>query len=170
MGTIIVGGREIGHFLSKEEITKLYMLYKETKEECKDKESKEKNMKDFKIVDYKTYENTAVIVKFEDGTEEKAVCNSDDKFDLERGVEVCVLKHILGTENYKFAVRESMRQINAVDQERKNKEAQELAIAKKKEKEARRKARRKERRRNERIAEMKEAYLAAFNEHCTCKK
>lgn len=45
---------------------------------------KEDNMKkintNFKIKDYKVYEDTALIVEFEDGTKEKAVANEDDFF------------------------------------------------------------------------------------------
>lgn len=129
------------------------------------KNIKEKNMKDFKIKDYKVYEDTALIVEFEDGTKEKAVANEEDRFDLERGVEICVLKHLYGVDGYKSMVKKAMNQIKAVDKAKEDKKKEEELIARKKAKAARKKARRLERKRKERIAEMKEAYLAAMNEH-----
>lgn len=129
------------------------------------KEKTIKNMKDFKIKDYKVYEDTALIVEFEDGTKEKAVANEEDRFDLERGVEICVLKHLYGVDGYKSMVKKAMNQIKAVDKAKEDKKKEEELIVRKKAKAARRKARRLERKRKERIAEMKEAYLAAMNEH-----
>lgn len=129
------------------------------------KNIKEKNMKDFKIKDYKVYEDTALIVEFEDGTKEKAVCNEDDKFDIERGITICVLKHLFGVDGYKSMVKKAMNQIKAVDKAKEDKKKEEELIARKKAKAARKKARRLERKRNERIEEMKTAYLAAMKEH-----
>ena len=129
------------------------------------KESKEKNMRNFKIKDYKVYEDRAVIVEFEDGSKEKAVCNEDDKFDLERGISICVMKHIFGTDVYKSMVKTAMNQVKAVDKAKEDKAKEEELIARKKAKAARRKARRLERKRNERVAEIKEAYLAALKEY-----
>ena len=65
---------------------------------------KENNMKfntNFKIKDYTVYNNKAVIVEFTDGTEEKAVVHEGDVFDLERAVEICVLKHVFCRDKYK---------------------------------------------------------------------
>lgn len=129
------------------------------------KNTKEKNMKDFKIKDYKVYEDTALIVEFEDGTKEKAVCNEDDKFDIERGITICVLKHLFGVDGYKSMVKKAMNQIKAVDKAKEDKKKEEELIARKKAKAARKKVRRLERKRNERIEEMKTAYLAAMKEH-----
>ena len=129
-----------------------------------------KDMKDFnfKIVDYKVYNNKALNVTFEDNlgnkVEEKAVCNEADKFDLERGIEVCVLKYVLG-DTYKQIIREAGRQVKAVDKAVEDKKAQEEMIARKKAKNARRKAARQEKARQERIAEMTEAYLTAMKEY-----
>ena len=130
---------------------------------------KEDNMKkintNFIIKDYKVYEDTALIVEFEDGTKEKAVANEDDFFDLSRGVEIAVLKHIFGSNEYKSMVKKAMNQIKAVDKAKEDKKKEEELIARKKAKAARKKARRLERKRNERIEEMKTAYLAAMKEH-----
>ena len=128
------------------------------------KNIKEKNMKDFKIKDYKVYENRAVIVEFEDGTKEKAVCCELDTFDLERGIEICVLKHIFGADGYKSVLKTSLNQIKAVDKAKEDKKKLEESIAKKKAKAARRKARRLENKRKERVTEMKEAFLSEMKD------
>ena len=121
-------------------------------------------MKDFKIKDYKVYEDKVVIVEFEDGTTEKAVCNEDDNFDLARAIEIAVLKFLFKDE-YRAMRKTAMNQIKAVDKAREDaKEPAEL-IERKKAKAARRKARRLERKRKERVDEMKEAYLAALKEY-----
>jgi hypothetical protein len=144
------------------------LLEKANTKRIRKTKEKVKDMKDFKIVDYKVYNNKALNVTFEDNlgnkVEEKAVCNEADKFDLERGIEVCVLKYVLG-DTYKQIIREAGRQIKALDKEAKDKKAQEEMIARKKAKNARRKAARQEKARKERIAEMTEAYLAAMIEY-----
>lgn len=127
--------------------------------------TKEKNMRDFRIKDYKVYEDRAVIVEFKDGTKEKAVCNEDDKFDFERAISLCVLKYIFGADVYKSMVKTAMNQVKAVDKAKEDKKKEEELIERKKAKAARKKARRLERKRNERVAEMKEAYLAALKEY-----
>lgn len=118
----------------------------------------------FKIVDYRVYNDKVVVVKFNDGTEERAVCCELDKFDLETGVGVCVLKHIFGEDKYKEIIRTSMKQIKAVNKEKERKIEAEKAAAAKKEKAEKHKARRRENKRNRRIAEMKEAYVKALKE------
>lgn len=47
------------------------------------------------IIDVKTI-GTVVIVKFADGTEEKAILNIADTYSLEQGVSICVTKKLLG--------------------------------------------------------------------------
>ena len=117
-------------------------------------------MDNFKIIDYKTYDDKVVILKFDDGTQEKAVCADSHEFDFERGVEVCVLKHVLGSA-YRTALKKSMKQIKEVDEDKKKeKEAKEIA-KRRKVKAEKRKAKKRERR----IAEMKEAYLSAMYEY-----
>ena len=131
----------------------------------KDRNEKDKDiMKNFKIKNYKTYENRVVVVTFEDGKKEKAVCNEDDKFDLTYGVGICVLKHIFGASEYKSIIKTAMKQIKAIDKaEEVEKERKEL-IERKRAKAARKKAKRKEKERSERIEEMAEAFLKAINE------
>lgn len=134
------------------------------------------NMKDFKIVNYEVHDNDGVktvVVEFGDGTKEHAVCCKEDTFDLRTGIEVCVCKHVFGgNDKYKSALRSAMSQIKAIDKAKADKEKEEELIARKKAKNERRKARHKANRRARRVAEMKEAYLAALREHekeeCSC--
>lgn len=138
--------------------------------ECNSKTEKEKEMrKDFRIVDYRTYENRVVIVTFEDNlnnkTEIKSVCNKDDKFDLERGIEVCVFKYLHGEDTYKQIIKEANRQIKAVDKAKEDKKKEEELIARKKAKAARKKAKRLAKQRQNRINEMQEAFFGAMVKH-----
>lgn len=125
----------------------------------------EKKMKDFKIIDYKVYDNKVIIVEFDDGTKEKAICCDTDSFDFERGVEVCVLKHVFGEDGYKSILKEAMKQIKAVDKSKGDKQKEQEIAKRRKDKAEKRKARRIENRRKRRVAEMKEAYLAAMKEY-----
>lgn len=131
----------------------------ETKEETKETE-----MKKFNIVDYKVYNNKVVIVKFDDGTEEKATCMDGDSFDFERAIEVVIMKKILGTSEYNKAIHDAMKQINAVDKTKEEQKQIDLMVAKKKETARKKKEKTRENRRKRRIANMKEAYLAAMVE------
>ena len=158
-------------------------LVEETKKVQPRKKKDGVDMKDFnfRIVDYKVYNNKALNVTFKDAvgqpeTEEKAVCNDEDCFDLMRGLEICVLKHILGEDTYKQIIKRISRQIKAIEDEEKAKKEKEEMIAKKKAKNdvrmAKRRAKiqlledeRKAKERQERIDEMKEAYLAAMIEY-----
>lgn len=121
-------------------------------------------MENFRIRDYKVYDNKTVIVEFRGGTKEKAVCSKGDSFDLERGVEICVLKHIFGSEEYKALLKEAMKQIKGVDKKKEAEQSEEELIQRRKAKAARRKARRLEKKREARINEMKEAYVRALKE------
>ena len=118
----------------------------------------------FNIVSYNVYDNKTIVVRFDNVTE-RAVCCDEDQFDLERGVEICILKNIFGEECYKKLIKTAMKQIKAIDKAKADKEKEEEMIAAKKAKNARRKARTSENRRKRRVAEMKEAYLAAMREY-----
>lgn len=180
------GTNETGCIVNKENQT-IYIVNNdclvEVLEERNKEEVKDMTDFDFRIVDYKVYNNKALNVTFRDGfnkehrfEEEKAVCNKDDKFDLQRGLEVCVFKHILGEDTYKQIIKEIRRQIKAIEDAEKAKKEKEEMIAKKKAKNdvrmAKRRAKiqlledeRKAKERQERIEEMKEAYLAAMIEY-----
>lgn len=127
-----------------------------------------KDMKEFKIVDYKVCDNDGVktlVVNFEDGSREHAVCCPEDEFELARGVEVCVMKHIFGRDNYKAMLKNAMRQIKAVDKDKEEAKKEKEMITAKKASAARKKTRYKANKRKKRVAEMKEAYLAAMREY-----
>ena len=73
-----------------------------------------------KIKDYKIINDKVVIVTFVDGTTEKAVCDPEDTFDLERAVEICICKKMFGgTKAYNDAIRKALKQIDAIDKKRK---------------------------------------------------
>jgi len=140
-------------------------LATETKTEKKEIKL-EGNMK-FEIKDYKIDEAKAtVVVFFEDGDVQKAKCCDGDTYDFERGLEVCIMKHICGgTEKYRKALKVADEQIIAIDKAKKEAEKRAEIKARQKAKRAAKRRLRAERRRAERIAEMREAYLSALQEY-----
>ena len=110
-------------------------------------------------------ENKVVIVHFSDGTKEKAVCDKDDKFSLETGIEICVMKKIMGgNAAYNKYIKNAVKLYNS-EIDRKNKEDAEKERKKAKiEKEKERRERRRERKIAEQIHIQKEAYLLAMKE------
>ena len=165
----------------------VYVVNNDCIVEVLEKNIKEKveDMKDFdfRIYDYKVYNDKALKVTFKNpfGSEHRyeektAVCNDEDCFDLMRGLEICVLKHILGEDTYKQIIKRISRQIKAIEDAEKAKKEKEEMIARRKAKNdarmAKRRAKiqlledeRKAKERQERIEEMKEAYLAAMIEY-----
>lgn len=146
--------------------------YMEPKKENKDKSCKDKNkekqMKEFYIKNYKVCDNNGIktlVVDFKDGTKERAVCCAEDEFELARGIEVCVMKHIFGRDNYKAMLKTAMRQVKAIDKAEEEAKKEKEMIKAKKASAARKKARYKANKRKKRVAEMKEAYLAAMREY-----
>ena len=131
------------------------------------REKEEKQMKEFFIKNYKVCDNNGIktlVVDFEDGSKERAVCCPEDPFELQRGLEICVLKHILGRDNYKAMIKTAMKQVKAIDKAAEEAKKEKDMIAAKKASAARKKARYKANKRKQRIAEMKEAYVAAMQE------
>ena len=146
--------------------------YMEPKKENKDKSCKDKNkekqMKEFYIKNYKVCDNNGIktlVVDFEDGTKERAVCCAEDEFELARGIEVCVMKHIFGRDNYKAMLKTAMRQVKAIDKAEEEAKKEKEMIKAKKASAARKKAHYKANKRKKRVAEMKEAYLTAMREY-----
>ena len=139
----------------------------------------EGNMK-FEIKSSKIVNNKGtqvMFVEFADGDIQKAVCLPGDTFDEERGLEICVLKHVLGGSNYynKIIKTANKQMKDILDKEQKAKEEADR-IAKKKAKneasKARRAARRaeaerveKETQRAEHVADMTKAFSAALKEN-----
>lgn len=122
-----------------------------------------------KIKDYKVFNNKAVVVYFMDGTTEKAVCDENDVFDLERAIEICVLKKYFGASNYASICKSSMKKIKAIDENKAVLAEEEIRIAKKKEKNAKKKAeriaKRKYAERQEQIAIQSAAFLQAMKDY-----
>ena len=164
--------------LSQEISSNLSKILKEDKESIIKKDTKgttNKNMEKvnkvdkenkydpYEIVDYKVINDTVVIVTFADNTTEKAVCNKNDTYDFERAIEICICKKKFGgTKAYNSAIKNALRQVKAVDDEKK-KEVEEKKLAERREaKIAKRKAKRKAQRRQQRIDDMSEAFLKAM--------
>lgn len=125
----------------------------------------ESNMK-FEIKSYKVINNKVVIVEFADGDVQKSVCMDGDVFDEERGLEVCIMKHICGGKaKYHKVLKEANKQIIALEEAEKKAKAEEELLAKKKAKDDANKAQRKANRRAERVSEMTEAFSAALKEN-----
>lgn len=69
--------------------------------------------------DYKTFNDKVVVAYFKDGTKEKAVVQDGDTFDVNTGLEICILKHI-GTIygiNFQNAFRKNKKAINKKHEE-----------------------------------------------------
>lgn len=126
------------------------------------------------IEDVQSINDKVVIVKFADGTSEKAVLSENDTFSLEQGVSICITKKILnkalkgasGTSAYNKLVDYGLKVYD-----KKQKEIKEAIAAKKAEKEAEQKkidrirkkrAKRKAKLKEEQIEIQAEAYRRAM--------
>lgn len=118
------------------------------------------------ITDIKTPNpEKVVIVEFSDGTKEKAICDDEDKFSLETGIEVCVLKKMLGgKKNYNKYISAAVDLYNNKEKKAQLEKEEKERIARKREKEIARKKRRRERKIAEDIQLKKEAFLLAIKE------
>lgn len=128
-------------------------------------ESEETTMETFRIKNVNIIKDKVVIVEFSNGDIQKAVCDSKDTFDFERGLEVCVMKHLLGKSAYHKALKDADKQIKAIKEAAEKEKANAELKARKEAKEERRKKASAKRRRAARVAEMKEAYLSALKEY-----
>lgn len=150
------------------------------------KSYEEKDMRDLDIKQIKVIvPNKVVEVLFTDGLKEKMVCHEDDTFDLRNCLFIAIAKHLYKSEytlegiehksnelkymkKYVKIVDSALKKYNkgkeAALKAKKEKENAEALAARKKAKLAKYKAKRKEKYRQERIAEMKEAYVAALKE------
>lgn len=146
----------------KEYSKRIGLIIRESKAVTKSAKQEDAVMKKFEIKDYKVIGNKVVIVEFADGDIQKSVCMEGDIFDEERGLEVCIMKHLLGKSNYHKALKEANKQIVALDEKAKAEKAEAEKLEKKKAKNAKNKADRKAKRRAENIADMTEAFTAAL--------
>ena len=143
------------------------------KEEYKPEERKENDImaNKFCVTDVITHNNRVVIVKFSDGSFTKSVCSANDKFDLDVGITICVLKRLLDVKNENPTRRYNnlIRDIHKMMDKRKE-EKEELLRAKKerREKEEKRQKKRKsarEAQRNEFIQDVSNAISKAICEN-----
>ena len=104
-----------------------------------------------------------VKVIFEDDSYQVAVCNKANKFDLDIGIGICILKYLMGGSSvYHNCIRNAIklyeRKLKRLELEKQEKEELQARIERKK---AKNKARR-EKQRQKRINEMAEAYTIAL--------
>lgn len=75
-----------------------------------------------KPVKVETYNDRVVKVTFEDGTFTKSVCSSNDVFDLDVGITICILKRAMGKDGHKL-YNNMMQEIHKImDENEKDKE------------------------------------------------
>lgn len=112
------------------------------------------------IYDVKVYNDKVVKVFFIDGTTETAVCQEGDKFDLDMGITVCVIKRALGRNEYFRMLKKAKKNAAAHRElEKKSAEAVEIRKRQRAKEEARKKARR-ERKNKELATAIAEAMTA----------
>mgnify|MGYP002592460417 CR=1 FL=1 len=127
------------------------------------------------VKDVSVYNNKVVEVTFTNNTKEKSICDDMDKFDIDRGIEVCILKYLLGGSNGYNNLIKSIRKKydDKLDNQKKEAERHEQMKRKRAKRQAAKK-RRAERKREEQIEMQKEAYVRAMkemkNETCQCGK
>ena len=112
-----------------------------------------------------------VVIKFADGTTERASTRHGDKFDLETGISLCVAKKLYTTlvndgksSGFSKIVHKAVKIYNngVKEEEARKKRAAEEKLAEQR-KEAKRK-KRAEKRRQRKVDLLKDAFVAAFNE------
>ena len=132
-----------------------------------EKENQEMKSNMCEIVDYKIFnDNKVVVVCFADGTEERAVRDDRDAFDLERAIEVCCMKKLLGgSAAYNKLIHKAVNQVKAIDKKRVAEKEEAERLAKKRQKDIEAKIKRKEKKRQEQVEIQKEAYLKAMLEY-----
>lgn len=126
-----------------------------------------------RIVDVNNIKNKVVIVKFEDGTVEKAILNKDDTFSLEQGISICITKKLLsiitdgrGSSTYNKLVEHGLKVYSDKEKNAKKKADEEKAAKtaeqKKIEKARKKKEMRKAAKREEQISIQAEAIRRAM--------
>lgn len=127
------------------------------------------------VTDISVYNEKVVELTFVTGEVYKAVCDDTDKFDINKGIEVCILKYLLnGSNDYNNLVKKIRKQYDQkCEAEKKDAERHEQMKRKRAKRQAAKK-RRAERKREEQIEMQKEAYVRAMkemkNETCQCGK
>ncbi len=114
------------------------------------------------INDVKIYNDRVIKVFFSDGMTEKAICQMGDKFDLDVGITICIMKHIFGKNKYFKMLKKAKKNAEKNRElERKAKEAMEIKQRQKAKKEKKKQARRE--RKNKELATIIAETIATHN-------
>lgn len=115
------------------------------------------------IKDIITHNDRVVIVKFADGTQEKAVLYPDDKFTVEQGISICLAKKLMGGSSiYNKVVEYALDIVDKKDQAQKKKIADEAVAKENAAKAAKKRAERKAQKREEYIKTQAEIMARAM--------
>lgn len=115
------------------------------------------------IKDIITHNDRVVIVKFADGTQEKAVLYPDDKFTVEHGISICLAKKLMGGSSiYNKVVEYALDIVDKKDQAQKKKIADEAVAKENAAKAAKKRAERKAQKREEYIKTQAEIMARAM--------
>ena len=122
-----------------------------------------------RIIGIDVKNDTVVIIKFSDGTTEKAVLNKEDKFSLEEGISICITKKLLssvtgghGHTAYNKLINYAMKIYKQQVSDKENAKVAEEMHKKKRLKLAIKKAKKRDKQREARINEQAEAYRRAL--------
>lgn len=91
------------------------------------------NMNSARITKVITHNDRVVIVKFSDGSFTKAVCSENDHFDLDVGIQVCLMKKMLGNAGY-YKIMKDIHKMMDDQEEAKAKAAEEKNLRREKQK------------------------------------
>ena len=91
------------------------------------------NMNSARITKVITHNDRVVIVKFSDGSFTKAVCSENDHFDLDVGIQVCLMKKMLGNAGY-YKIMKDIHKMMDDQEEAKAKAAEEKKLLREKQK------------------------------------
>lgn len=113
-----------------------------------------------------------VIVEFNGGHVEKAVTAKGDKFDLETGISICLMKAMIftlistdnATREYNRIIKKALKQYEDIKKEKVKEEERKIIKERQKAKRIAKKKARDERRRKQTINDQKEAYVQAMLE------
>lgn len=117
------------------------------------------------IEDVKIYNNCAIVVKFMDGTTEKAVVHQCDEFSIEQGISICITKKLVGGSSiYNKLIDRAIRVFLKNDTKRTEEARVKEERRERKKKNEEKKARREAAMREKSIEIQKEAYVRAWTE------
>ena len=115
------------------------------------------------IKDIITYNDRVVIVKFVDGTQEKAVLYPDDKFTIEQGISICLAKKLMGSSSiYNKVIEYALDIVDKKDKALQQKIADEAVAKENAAKAAKKRAERKAQKREEYIKTQAEIMARAM--------